>query len=108
MVHIAKSQNTSQSLTWEDLLPIQWRIFPDMKTLFITGCAGSIAKEELAGLFGKVTCLSRQGQPDDETAFLTGKMKEAQALSAEQKLGNVKILGKIRLARMNRKRGKNI
>lgn len=54
-------------------------------------------KEKIASLFGEVSYLSRLGQPDDETAFLTGTMKESQALAAEQKLGDIKILGKIRL-----------
>ena len=97
VVHIAKSQNTSQSLTWEDSAADTVADISGYENAFYYRLCGSIAKEELAGLFGKVTCLSRQGQPDDETAFLTGKMKEAQALAAEQKLGNVKILGKIRL-----------
>ena len=92
-----KSQNTSQSLTWEDSAADTVADISGYENAFYYRLCGSIAKEELAGLFGKVTCLSRQGQPDDETAFLTGKMKEAQALAAEQKLGNVKILGKIRL-----------
>lgn len=97
VVHIAKSSGTSQSLTWEDSNADTVADISDYENAFYYRLNGPVAKEEIVSLFGAVTYLSRQGQPDDETAFLTGPMKESRALEAEQKLNGIKILGKIRL-----------
>lgn len=45
VVHIAKSPNTSQSLTWEDSNATQWKIFLCMKMLFITDYVVSYRKK---------------------------------------------------------------
>ena len=97
VVHIAKSPNTSQSLTWEDSNADTVEDISMYENAFYYRLCGFVSKEKIASLFGEVSYLSRLGQPDDETAFLTGTMKESQALAAEQKLGDIKILGKIRL-----------
>ena len=97
VVHIAKSPNTSQSLTWEDSNADTVEDISMYENAFYYRLCGFVSKEKIASLFGEVFYLSRLGQPDDETAFLTGTMKESQALAAEQKLGDIKILGKIRL-----------
>ncbi|MGN0625578.1 MAG: homoserine dehydrogenase, partial [Oscillospiraceae bacterium] len=97
VVHIAKSSGTSQSLTWEDSNADTVADISGYENAFYYRLNGSVAKEEIASLFGAVTYLSRQGQPDDETAFLTGPMKESRAREVEQKLNGIKILGKIRL-----------
>ena len=97
VVHIAKSSGTSQSLTWEDSNADTVADISDYENAFYYRLNGPVAKEEIVSLFGAVTYLSRQGQPDDETAFLTGPMKESRAREAEQKLNGIKILGKIRL-----------
>ena len=51
----------------------------------------------MAALFGDVEYLSREGQPDDELAFITAQDKEK---NITEKLEKLNVLGKIRLLDM--------
>ena len=54
-------------------------------------------KAAVAALFGDVEYLSREGQPDDELAFITAQDKEK---NITEKLEKLNVLGKIRLLDM--------
>lgn len=97
IVHIAKSNGTSQSLTWED---------SDGNTVSDIGCYENrfyyrlkgVNPEEAQKHWGAVRVLSRAGQPDGEIAFITEKMAEKAARKAEEALSDsAKVLGKIRV-----------
>lgn len=69
VVHIAKSPNTSQSLTWEDSNADTVEDISMYENAFYYRLCGFVSKEKIASLFGEVSYLSRASQPDDETAF---------------------------------------
>ena len=53
-------------------------------------------KVQIAGIFGDVEYLSREGQPADEAAFVTKEMPEKDFDANLEKLSG-KVLGKIRI-----------
>ncbi len=98
IVHIAKSPNTSLSLTWKDSNADTVADFAEYENAFYYRLRGP-GSQEIAEKFGKsITFLFRQDQPADEVAFLTECISEAKAMEIEQKIGGKnEILGKIRL-----------
>lgn len=74
----------------------QWKIFLCMKSFLLQIMWFRIERKNRLPFWRGILLIPARSA-DDETAFLTGTMKESQALAAEQKLGDIKILGKIRL-----------
>lgn len=98
IVHIAKSPCTSLSLTWEDSNRDCVENISKYENAFYYRLRGAISPSKAQELWGPLTVLSRKNQPEDEVAFLTGRMPESKAAAAEREMGDeVKILGKIRI-----------
>ena len=98
IVHIAKSSQTSQSLTWKDSNADTVAPLSEYRHAFYYRLRGAVSQEKIAEGWGMVQNLDRPGRPTDEVAFVTGVLSEQQAIECERRMGkDVQILGKIRL-----------
>ena len=98
IVHIAKSPHTSLSLTWEDSDADRVADISKYENAFYYRLRGAISPKKAQKLWGPLTILSRKNQPEDEIAFITGRMLESNAAAIEREMGEeAEILGKIRI-----------
>lgn len=100
MIDVAKMDKTVESLTWEDDGKDYVIDYKTTDTGYYLRVAGkSDCRELIEELFGKVTYLSRDSQPENEFAFVVESINEQKLLDLQQKLANhgVDVLGKIRV-----------
>ncbi len=98
IVHIAKSPHTSLSLTWENSDADLVADISKYENAFYYRLRGAISPKKAQKLWGPLTILSRKNQPEDEIAFITGRMPESNAAAIEKEMGEeAEILGKIRI-----------
>lgn len=88
----AKSHGTSKSMNWED--SDQDFVIPYKKLSNRFYVRAKTDRKTAEDIFGEVRFLSRDGAPDDETAFVTPLINEAEF---EEKCGKLDILGSIRV-----------
>ena len=92
IVIAAKKSGTSKMMSWED--SDQSFVIPekDLENKFYVRAVAD--KAAVAKLFGDVRYLSRDNAPEDELAFVTGMMNEA---DFAEKCGKINVLGSIRV-----------
>ena len=88
----AKSHGTSKTMNWED--SDQDFVIPYKKLSNRFYVRAKTDRKTAEDIFGEVRFLSRDGAPDDETAFVTPLINEAEF---EEKCGKLDILGSIRV-----------
>ena len=88
----AKSHGTSKSMNWED--SDQDFVIPYKKLSNRFYVRAKTDRKTAEDIFGEVRFLSRDGAPDDETAFVTPLINEAEF---EEKCGKLDVLGSIRV-----------
>ena len=88
----AKSYGTSKSMNWED--SEQDFVIPYKKLSNKFYVRAKTDRKTAEDIFGEVRFLSRDGAPDDETAFVTPVINEAEF---EEKCGKLDVLGSIRV-----------
>ena len=88
----AKSHGTSKSMNWED--SDQDFVIPYKKLSNKFYVRAKTDRKTAEDIFGEVRFLSRDGAPDDETAFVTPLINEAEF---EEKCGKLDVLGSIRV-----------
>ena len=88
----AKSHGTSKSMNWED--SDQDFVIPYKKLSNRFYVRAKTDRKTAEDIFGEVRFLSRDGAPDDETAFVTPVINEAEF---EEKCGKLDVLGSIRV-----------
>ncbi|MDY4191596.1 MAG: homoserine dehydrogenase [Oscillospiraceae bacterium] len=99
IVDAAKATGSSRSLRWEEgdgHTVCDWK---ETSSAFYFRLRGGCSEEALRRLFGPVKMLHRDGQPQDETAFVTGMLKEKDAAAAAEQLraSGCAVLGSIRV-----------
>lgn len=104
VIHEAKVSGTSTSLTWKDSSENFVLPYDEVESAFYVRAAGfrdsSFAKERISVLFHGASFLSRAGQPESESAFVTESMsggllmKKVEALKEK----GAEILSVIRVA----------
>lgn len=102
IIDTIKLKSTSETLTWsesDENIVINSDDYYNAFYLRVSYPNGFNIKSEINNIFGEVIYLSRKLQPDNETAFITGKMKEADINKALSVLSDedVCIFNKIRL-----------
>lgn len=88
----AKSHGTSKTMRWED--SEQDFIIPYRKLENRFYVRANTDRRTAEEIFGEVRFLSRDGAPDNETAFVTPVINEAEF---EEKCGKINVLGSIRV-----------
>ena len=88
----AKSHGTSRSMSWED--SAQDFVIPYKKLDNKFYVRAKADRKTVEGIFGEVRFLSRDGAPDDECAFVTSGINEA---DFESRCGSLNVLGSIRV-----------
>ncbi len=92
IINALKTDHTSKTMHWED--SEQSFIIPYRKLenrFYVRARADRKAAENI---FGEVRFLSRDGAPDDECAFVTGVMNEA---DFEERCGKLDVIGSLRV-----------
>lgn len=100
MIDVAKRDKTVESLNWVDDGKDYVLDYKEsdsgyyLRVLSEKDCRGLVEAQ-----FGAVTYLSREGQPENETAFLVESVNEQKLLEIEEELSQngVTVLGKIRV-----------
>lgn len=88
----AKSHGTSKTMNWED--SDQDFVIPYRKLSNRFYVRAKTDRKTAEDIFGEVRFLSRDGAPEDETAFVTPVINEAEF---EEKCGGLNVLGSIRV-----------
>ncbi len=88
----AKSENSSKSMHWEDCG--QDFIIPYKKLSNKFYVRAKADRKAVESIFGEVRFLSRDGAPDDECAFVTHPINEAEF---EEKCSDLNVLGSLRV-----------
>ena len=97
VIDCAKHNTTILSQMWEDSTDNSFiEDYKEAEVRMYVRVKGA-DKAAVAALFGDVEYLSREGQPDDELAFITAQDKEK---NITEKLEKLNVLGKIRLLDM--------
>ena len=98
VIHIAKSNGTSDSVTWEDSDGNNVSDIGTYERMFYYRLQGVTDQKQIERIWGGVKFIKRENQPENELAFITQPVGEANARKMEQSLDEqVKILGKIRV-----------
>lgn len=101
IIDCAKSSDTSPSLRWKPSNGGNVRDQSKNETAVYLRCQSDLANlpEKAAELFGKLKMLSREGQPNNEFAFVTPVLSEEKIIAAVEQLEGkgVQFLGKIRV-----------
>ncbi len=96
IIDCARLSGTSVSQTWEDSDNADFiEDYKNDSVAFYVRMTDA-DKVQIAGIFGDVEYLSREGQPADEAAFVTKEMPEKDFDANLEKLSG-KVLGKIRI-----------
>lgn len=96
IIDCARLSGTSVSQTWEDSDNADFiEDYKNDSVAFYVRMTDA-DKVQIAGIFGDVEYLSREGQPADELAFVTKEMPEKDFDANLEKLSG-KVLGKIRI-----------
>ncbi|MDD2955458.1 MAG: homoserine dehydrogenase [Oscillospiraceae bacterium] len=100
VVEAAKATGSSRSLNWEDgdgHTVCDWQ--ETVSVFYIRLKSAACQKELVKQLFGEVKPLHRDGQPQDEAAFVTGEIleKDAAAGLEQLKAAGAEVLGCIRV-----------
>lgn len=96
IIDCARLSGTSVSQTWEDSDNADFiEDYKNDSVAFYVRMTDA-DKVQIAGIFGDVEYLSREGQPADEAAFVTKEMPEKDFDAKLEKLSG-KVLGKIRI-----------
>ena len=96
IIDCARLSGTSVSQTWEDSNNADFiEDYKNDSVAFYVRMTDA-DKVQIAGIFGDVEYLSREGQPADELAFVTKEMPEKDFDANLEKLSG-KVLGKIRI-----------
>ncbi len=87
-----RANGTSRSMRWED--SPQDFLIPESEMTFRYYVRAQANLAAVRTLFGEVRLLTREGAPEDETAFITGEMSESEFAEKTEK---IKTLGFIRV-----------
>jgi homoserine dehydrogenase len=99
IIDAAKMNGTSISQKWEDSTDNSFIAdYKDDVVSFYVRTEG-VSKEKVKEVFGEAEFLSRENQPENELAFITGEMKEREFDEKLAALGG-KILGTVRVLDM--------
>ena len=91
MIDISKAGCTSKSLTWCDSDGHNVGDYKEEPLQFMVRATllDDRAQATVRDVMGEVTWLSRPSQPEDEVAFVTGRMSEYQLREKLEVLGNL-------------------
>ena len=92
IINALKTDHTSKTMHWED--SAQDFIIPYRKLDNRFYVRAKADRKTAESIFGEVRFLSRDGAPDDECAFVTGVMNEA---DFEEKCGKLNVIGSLRV-----------
>jgi len=92
IVNALKTDHTTRSMNWED--SAQDFIIPYKKLDNKFYVRAKADRKTVGSIFGEVRFLSRDGAPEDECAFVTGIMNEA---DFEEKCGRLNVIGTLRV-----------
>lgn len=92
IVNALKTDHTSKTMHWED--SAQDFIIPYKKLDSKFYVRAKADRKEAESIFGEVRFLSRDGAPDDECAFVTAVMNEAEF---EEKCAKLNVIGTLRV-----------
>ena len=92
IINALKTDHTSKTMHWED--SEQGFIIPYRKLENRFYVRANADRKTAESIFGEVRFLSRDGAPDDECAFVTGVMNEA---DFDEKCGKLNVIGSLRV-----------
>ncbi len=92
IINALKTDHTSKTMHWED--SEQSFIIPYRKLENRFYVRANADRKTAESIFGEVRFLSRDGAPDDECAFVTGVMNEA---DFDEKCGKLNVIGSLRV-----------
>ena len=87
-----KTDHTSKTMSWSDSAQDFVIPYKELGNRFYVRAKAD--RKTVTGIFGEVRFLSRDGAPDDECAFVTSAMNEAEI---EDKCGKLDVLGRVRV-----------